>query len=150
MNGTLPYEISQFSKLENLILQNNFLRGTIPEFLGNVSLLHTLILTGNLYEGTIPAMVLESSSLLGTIHLSKMNLTGSIPTTFGALPMVDLRLDENRFSGEVPSELGSVSEMRKYFDGSMWLGYASRRAVPLKSSVTSFYLSRRHSRIAIQ
>lgn len=93
-------------------MQNNFIRGTLPEFLGSLSLLNTLILSGNLMDGTIPELFLETSPLLGTIHLSSMNITGTIPTQFGLLPLADLRLDRNGLTGPIPAELGSIPELR--------------------------------------
>ena len=113
LDGTLPQELTFLSSLESMILQNNFIRGTIPEWLGDISLLNTLIMSGNPMEGTISPMMLLKSNLLGTIHLSRGSLSGTIPSEFASLPITDLRLDENDFSGAIPTELGSVASLRK-------------------------------------
>ena len=65
-------------------------------------------------EGTIPEALLQNGQLLGTIHFSRNNLNGTIPTEFAALPLTDLRLDENALSGSIPAQLGSISTLRKY------------------------------------
>ena len=101
-------------KLESLILQNNLIRGTIPEYLGEISLLNTLVLSGNPLEGSIPEVMLQNTPLLGTIHLSRNNLNGTIPTELAALPVTDLRLDENALTGPIPAALGTLSQLRKY------------------------------------
>lgn len=113
MDGTLPPETAMLPKLESLILQNNLIRGTIPEYLGEISLLNTLILSGNPLEGSIPEIVLQNTPLLGTIHLSRTNLNGTIPTELAALPITDLRLDENALTGPIPAALGTISGLRK-------------------------------------
>lgn len=65
-------------------------------------------------EGSIPEIMLENAPLLGTIHLSRMNLNGTVPTELAALPLTDLRLDENELTGPIPAALGSVAGLRKY------------------------------------
>ena len=115
LNGTLPSEITQLSKLESLILQNNLIRGPIPDFLAKVPLLNTLILSGNPMGGTIPEIVFQTTPLLGTIHLSRTMLNGTIPMEFSAMNVTDLRLDENALTGPIPSELGLIVGLRKYF-----------------------------------
>lgn len=65
-------------------------------------------------EGTIPEVLLQNAPLLGTIHFSRTNLNGTIPTEFAMLPLTDLRLDENVLSGSIPAQLGSISTLREY------------------------------------
>lgn len=116
LEGTLPSEIMALPKLESLIMQNNRLQGTIPDFLAEISNLETLILSGNPMEGTIPSIILQNAPLLGTLHLSRMKLTGTIPIDFAPLPINDLRLDENALTGPIPAALGSASSLRKFYE----------------------------------
>lgn len=98
---------------------NNLLTGTIPAFLGNLTSLKTLSLAYNLLF-TPSRLAPEIGNLTGleTLWLSRCNLVGSIPDSFGELSrLVDLDVSDNRLTGSIPSmifRLKSVVQIELY------------------------------------
>ena len=121
-----------------LSLPNNNLTGVIPAQLGDLSRLRRLLLYGNELSGTIPPE-LGKLSTVTRISLSSNNLAGPLPAELGALARLDapssrclfrettspgrfrqswgdsppwrLYLYQNQLSGEIPSQLASLSRL---------------------------------------
>ena len=118
LNGEIPPELNQLTRLEILELGDNQLTGEIPPELGNLVNLIGLWLYGNALSGEIPSelgnlaslvvLVLDGgSSLIG--FNSGNSLSGEMPPELGNL--VNLRmmsLKSHRLSGEIPRELGNL------------------------------------------
>ncbi|MDE2762273.1 MAG: hypothetical protein OXQ94_07015 [Gemmatimonadota bacterium] len=121
LDGPIPPEIGELSKLEVLSLVNSRLRapgltGTIPAALARLSNLRHLNLNSNSLNGSIPTE-LGGLANLQELLLPYNFLSGSIPGELGDLD--DLRrlsLHGNRLEGSIPAELGDLSQLR-----SLWL-----------------------------
>jgi hypothetical protein len=84
--GPIPSEITGLTSLKELSAFNNGLNGTLPTELGVLRQLESLFLSGN-------------------------ELVGSIPSELGRLPLRALRLQDNFFQGEVPSDLFNIGSL---------------------------------------
>uniref|UniRef100_A0A7N0U380 non-specific serine/threonine protein kinase n=1 Tax=Kalanchoe fedtschenkoi TaxID=63787 RepID=A0A7N0U380_KALFE len=114
--GSLPDSIVNFSSsLYFLSLYNNYITGRIPEAIGELSGLSVIRFKGNLLTGVIP----NSLGKLGNISkldLSGNNLDGGIPSSIGNLKnLLELQLQGNSLNGTVPSTLGNCEGM-EYID----------------------------------
>ena len=74
MSGSLPKNLSQFSKLESLSLVYNQLTGPLPDFIG-LSSLRLLFLSNNQLNGSVPETIGKLSSL-EVLFLSSNSLNG--------------------------------------------------------------------------
>ena len=78
LDGSVPAELGQLSKLTYLNLRTNQLTGEIPTELGNLSNLRVLNLNGNALTGPIPTE-LDSLTNLRVLNLHSNELSGTIP-----------------------------------------------------------------------
>jgi hypothetical protein len=115
LQGSLPPEIGQLSKLKTMSLYFNYLNGSLPVELGRLSELEILILHSNRLEGNLPPE-LGQLTRLKELDLDSNKLTGSIPPQFGQMASLEkLNLNNNDLSGPIPAELGNLSELRGLF-----------------------------------
>ena len=117
-------------RVDSLILRDNNLDGSIPAELGNLSKMWKLALSDNNLQGSIPTELGNLSSSLAVLELSnqgyetvdfvdgrpaivrKGGLTGTIPTSFADLDKLQvLSLEDNQLTGTIPSGLDSVTAM---------------------------------------
>ncbi|AES80238.1 LRR receptor-like kinase family protein [Medicago truncatula] len=140
LEGTIPYSIGKLKNLGGLYLKSNKLYGNIPTSIANLTILSELYLNENKLEGSIPLSLIyctrlekvsfSDNKLSGDIpnqkfihlkhliflHLDNNSFTGPIPSEFGKLMQLSrLSLDSNKFSGEIPKNLASclsLTELR--------------------------------------
>ncbi|GLU11948.1 hypothetical protein SLE2022_286660 [Rubroshorea leprosula] len=120
LSGYLPKELSQMPNLTILQLNNNNFDGaTIPGSFGNIPTLLKLSLKNCNLQGSIldlsgipnlgyfgPLPTNKLFENITTINLSNNNLTGSIPTNFYGLPLIQkLLLANNSLNGSIASSL---------------------------------------------
>lgn len=87
LNGSIPDALSLLTQLSNLDLANNNLTGQLPSSMGSLSSLTTLLLQNNQLVGTL--FVLQG------------------------LPLQDLNIENNLFSGPIPPNLLSIPNFSK-------------------------------------
>ncbi|KAG9137397.1 hypothetical protein Leryth_026601 [Lithospermum erythrorhizon] len=105
LNGLITPLIS-LSSLRVLSLKYNNFSGTLPDF-STLSSLRLLFLSHNLFQGHLGNFVFVHYGIY-RLDLSHNNLTGDIPQYFSKLThLLTLRLEENGFSGRVPSGLNA-------------------------------------------
>ncbi|EXB36891.1 putative leucine-rich repeat receptor-like protein kinase [Morus notabilis] len=129
--GLIPPAIGNLSKLYWLDLADNNIEGMIPisdgKTLGLDMLHHCkhFHLGKNKLTGTIPEELFSSSMNLIHVLFDNNDLTGSIPSTLGLVQTLQVvielhsltcrRLDGNRLSGDVPSNLTSLTKVTELF-----------------------------------
>ncbi|KAL4184005.1 hypothetical protein AMTRI_Chr11g157870 [Amborella trichopoda] len=140
LTGLIPSGLCTGMKLRILILLNNFLFGPIPESLGSCLSLSRVRMGQNYLNGSIPdgflylpeltLMELQNNYLtgnfsengdsnrkpekLGQLNLSNNCISGCPPVSlsnFSALQI--LLLGDNRFSCDIPSEIGELKHILK-------------------------------------
>jgi len=111
LSGPIPSELGNLSKLSRLFLNDNDLTGPIPSELGNLSKLRDLILSDNDLADPIPSELGKLSNLR-RLSLSDNDLTGPIPPELGNLSsLLSLDLSDNDLTGPIPPELGNLSSL---------------------------------------
>ena len=128
LNGPIPPELGNLTKLERLDLSYNGLNGPIPPELGN---LHSLVFLDLSYNGLITGPIppeLGNLRSLVWLNLSYNDLNGPIPPELGnlhSLAYLDLGnlsslayfVPVNRLTGPIPPELGGLTNLRYLYLG---------------------------------
>ncbi|XP_072980055.1 protein STRUBBELIG-RECEPTOR FAMILY 6-like [Typha angustifolia] len=115
-NGNLPYSISLMVTLKYLNLGHNQLQGNLTDMFSGLSNLTTMDLSFNALTGDLPQSFSALSSLT-TLYLENNQLTGSIDV-LANLPLEDLNVVNNRFTGWIPDQLKKINNLRT--DGNSW------------------------------
>ncbi|GKB16070.1 MDIS1-interacting receptor like kinase 2-like protein [Tanacetum coccineum] len=99
LNGSIPQELSNLQKLEELTLGDNDLGGHIPSSFGNLRALKFLNLGINHISGPIPLKI-TNWKYLEHIDLSKNRMTGVVKTLKACTKLKYVDLSSNNFVGE--------------------------------------------------
>jgi hypothetical protein len=114
--GNVPYSISTMPKLKYLNLNHNQLQGNMTDVFSNLPSLSTLDLSLNSLTGDLPQSFTSLSSLK-TLYLQNNQFTGSI-NVLANLPLDNLNVGNNRFTGWIPNELKKINSLQT--DGNSW------------------------------
>ncbi|MEM9337183.1 MAG: hypothetical protein AAGA66_00520 [Bacteroidota bacterium] len=102
LSGTISPEIINLQESLSLLdLSANKLEGTLPEELWENRKLRTIKLQHNLLSGGISPAITNLTSL-HTFWVSHNNLSGTLPEVMRDLPLRNIQLDHNAFSGRLP------------------------------------------------
>ncbi|MCX6581321.1 MAG: leucine-rich repeat domain-containing protein [Candidatus Aminicenantes bacterium] len=112
LNGVIPSQLSNLTRLKILNLGNNSLSDHIPFELGNLSNLEYLYLDNNILRLYIPRE-LSNLSKLQCLDLSSNQLMWGIPPELGDLSRLEyLDLSSNPLRESIPIQLGKLSNLR--------------------------------------
>ncbi len=123
LSGTIPPEIGDFPKLQNLNFgYNEGIHGNIPPEIGKLKELEYLFLGTTNLSGEIPDEIYSLTELImldfGSSIFAGGSLTGELSPKIGQLTKLQqLYLFNNKFSGELPRSLGQLQSLA-YF--SIW------------------------------
>ncbi|KAL8136917.1 hypothetical protein V2J09_002918 [Rumex salicifolius] len=106
LTGNLPYSFAVMVALNTLNVSHNSLSQAIGDVFSNNSNLATVDLSFNNFSGELPTSIGYLSNL-SLLHVQNNQLTGSI-NALTSLPLTDLNVANNNFSGWVPKELLSL------------------------------------------
>ncbi|KAH7841935.1 hypothetical protein Vadar_023694 [Vaccinium darrowii] len=107
--GKIPAMIGSMP-LWVLVMSANHLEGPIPMEFCQLKQLTVLDLSENNITGVVPSCF--NSSFIGIIRLSKNRLHGPFPMQFQDLPLAELDLSYNQFSGNIPTWIDSLSNLK--------------------------------------
>ncbi|WVZ66706.1 hypothetical protein U9M48_015895 [Paspalum notatum var. saurae] len=107
--GTVPYSISQMVALSSLNLGHNQL-SNINDMFSQLTNLTTLDLSYNTFSGNIP-QTFNSMSSLKALYLQNNNFSGTIDV-LANLPLTDLNVENNQFTGWVPDKLKGINNLQ--------------------------------------
>ncbi|GLJ20728.1 hypothetical protein SUGI_0377580 [Cryptomeria japonica] len=106
IEGSIPGEIGNLTKLTRIDFSGNRFSGNIPTTLSKLLNLERLSLATNNLQGRVPNS-LGAAKGLGLLSLSENGLSGQIPDSLGNLSQLRyIYLDHNNLSGEIPASLG--------------------------------------------
>ncbi|OMO88987.1 hypothetical protein CCACVL1_08072 [Corchorus capsularis] len=114
--GSIPDSLGSLTLLTDMSLNNNFLSGEIPDVFESLSGLINLDLSNNNLSGQLPASM-ENLSSLTTLRLQVNQLSGTLDV-LQDLPLRDLNIENNLFSGPIPQKMLSIPSFKK--DGNPW------------------------------
>ncbi|KAA8524455.1 hypothetical protein F0562_010878 [Nyssa sinensis] len=109
--GNIPSSLSSLSQLSAMSLNNNQLTGEIPDSFQGLTVLVNLDLSSNNLSGQLPPSLENLSSLI-TLHLQNNQLSGTLDV-LQDLPLRDLNIENNLFSGPIPEKLLNIPNFRK-------------------------------------
>ncbi|XP_052203404.1 protein STRUBBELIG-RECEPTOR FAMILY 3-like [Diospyros lotus] len=109
--GSIPNTLSSLGQLADLSLNDNRLTGNIPDAFQPLVGLVNLDLSGNNLSGQLPPSLGNLSSLT-TLHLQNNQLTGVL-NVLQDLPLNDLDIENNSFSGPIPANLLNIPNFRR-------------------------------------
>ncbi|XP_072957991.1 protein STRUBBELIG-RECEPTOR FAMILY 3 isoform X1 [Typha angustifolia] len=111
LTGSIPISLSQLTLLTDMSLNNNHLTGVLPDAFHLLTSLINLDLSDNNFTGQLPPSMGSLTSLT-TLHLENNQLTG-ILDVLEDLPLQDLNIENNLFSGPVPQKLLVIPNFKK-------------------------------------
>ncbi|KAK7362910.1 hypothetical protein VNO77_05035 [Canavalia gladiata] len=111
LTGNIPDAVSSLTQLSDLSLKDNLLNGQIPDAFLQLNGLINMDLSGNNLSGQLPPSMGNLSSLT-TLHLQNNQLAGTL-FVLQDLPLQDLNIEKNIFSGPIPPKLLSIPNFRK-------------------------------------
>ncbi|XP_058767406.1 protein STRUBBELIG-RECEPTOR FAMILY 5-like isoform X2 [Vicia villosa] len=114
--GSIPYSFSQMKNLESLNLAHNKLNNQLGDMFASLGKLKQLDVSYNSLSGDLPQS-LKSAKSLKKIHLQNNKLTGSI-NGLARLPLDDVNVENNKFTGWVPESLKDITSLRT--GGNSW------------------------------
>ncbi|XWS18333.1 hypothetical protein CRYUN_Cryun32bG0034900 [Craigia yunnanensis] len=110
-NGSIPANLSSLTQITELYLDDSYLSEAIPDSFQQLKGLINLDLSGNNLSGLLPPSFGNLSSLT-TLHLQNNKLSG-ILDVLQDLPLSDLNVENNIFSGPIPGKLLNIPNFRK-------------------------------------
>ncbi|XP_027185941.1 protein STRUBBELIG-RECEPTOR FAMILY 3 isoform X2 [Cicer arietinum] len=114
--GSIPTSLSTLTELTATSLNDNLLSGEIPDVFQSLTLLINLDLSNNNLSGELPPSV-ENLSAVTTLNLQNNKLSGTLDV-LQDLPLKELNVENNLFSGSIPQKMLSIPDFRK--DGNLF------------------------------
>ncbi|KAK8647432.1 hypothetical protein V6N13_121170 [Hibiscus sabdariffa] len=128
LSGVLPDSVANLSaELETLYMGGNQISGNIPDGNGDLVKLTQIHIGENLFTGNVPTSIRKLRNV-GRFDLSLNRFSGEIPSCWQSIFVVptlfecfdvsnsrnllELYVDNNDFSGEIPERFGEISELR--------------------------------------
>ncbi|XP_042013919.1 leucine-rich repeat receptor-like serine/threonine-protein kinase RGI4 isoform X1 [Salvia splendens] len=110
--GEIPPSIGLLTNLQSLDLRMNRFNSSIPRELGLCNKLTYIDLSQNSLSGPLPPS-LSNLGNLSELYLSHNSLIGEILTSFitSWRKLISLLIEDNEFSGELPSEIGLLTNL---------------------------------------
>jgi Leucine-rich repeat (LRR) protein len=112
ITGNIPIEFAQLAKIEELYFKNNSMNGTLADelFFGWPALI-TFNIFGNFLTGTIPSTIGALASIQ-TLTLGGNKFHGTIPSTIGLCSQLQVfNVLSNRLSGTIPESLFNIANL---------------------------------------
>ncbi|KAL4179672.1 hypothetical protein AMTRI_Chr13g121250 [Amborella trichopoda] len=149
LNGSIPPQFGQLSKMRYLSLGINNFTGPVPAELGNLTSLISLSFSSNNLSGPLPKelgnltpleqLYIDSSGMSGNIPKELVNLkalrilwasdnlfTGNLPEFFGTLTNLEnLRLEGTSLNGPIPTNFAALTKLTDLRLGGPMLGKSS-------------------------
>lgn len=109
--GSIPSSLSKLTFLSDMSVNENNLSGELPDAFQTLTGLINLDLSSNNISGHLPSSM-EALSSLTTLHIQNNRLSGNLEV-LQDLPLKDLNIEDNLFSGPVPENLLSIPKFKK-------------------------------------
>ncbi|GLT51191.1 hypothetical protein SLA2020_246190 [Shorea laevis] len=110
LDGSIPPQIGDLTRLEHLNLSNNHLTGTLPSSLGNLTQLRMLDVSFNYINSISPKF--RSLKNLVSLNLTRNNLNASTAPIIGlATNLSHLELASNPLFCSIPSEIWNLKSL---------------------------------------
>lgn len=111
LSGSLPSTLSSLTLLTDMSLSSNHLAGEIPDVFSALTGLINLDFSSNNLTGPLPPSM-GSLKALTTLHIQDNQISGTLDV-LQDLPLKDLNIQNNLFSGPVPTKLFNVPNFQR-------------------------------------
>jgi len=111
LTGSIPSTLSTLTLLTAMYLNNNQLVGDIPDVFSALTGLANLDFSSNNLTGPLPPSV-GNLTALASLHIQNNQLSGTLDVLQN-LPLQDLDIQNNLFSGPVPQKLYNIPNFQK-------------------------------------
>ncbi|TVU49781.1 hypothetical protein EJB05_01117, partial [Eragrostis curvula] len=108
LSGRIPSTLSMLTLLRTVSLNNNHLVGGIPDVFAALTGVAHLDFSSNNLNGALPPSM-GNLNALASLHVQNNQISGTLDV-LQDLPLQDLNLENNLFSGPVPVKLVSLPE----------------------------------------
>ncbi|KAK3134278.1 hypothetical protein QOZ80_6AG0547180 [Eleusine coracana subsp. coracana] len=155
LTGSIPSSLSKLKNLSAMSVNGNHLSGELPDTFDTLNGLVNLDISSNNLTGPLPPSV-KSLASLTTLHMQDNQLSGTL-NVLQDLPLKDLNIEDNLFSGPIPASLLNIPNFKK--DGNPFntsIAPSASPPSPLYEERQSRYdrnrsqLARVHSRVESQ
>ncbi|CAL0321605.1 unnamed protein product [Lupinus luteus] len=109
LNQNIPHSLSTMKKLRHLNLSHNFLSGPIGNVFTGLDNFKEMDLSYNNFTGDLPSSF-GSLTSLDRLFLQNNRFTGSV-TYLAELPLIDLNIQDNLFSGILPQHFQTIPNL---------------------------------------
>ncbi|CAN6216058.1 unnamed protein product [Urochloa humidicola] len=130
LTGSIPSSLSKLKNLTAMSVNGNHLNGDLPDAFDPLNRLVNLDISSNNLTGLLPSSM-KSLSSLTTLHMQDNQLSGTL-NALQDLPLKDLNIENNLFSGPVPASLQNIPNFKK--DGNPFNTSTAPSASPPSSS----------------
>ncbi|XP_062187384.1 protein STRUBBELIG-RECEPTOR FAMILY 3-like isoform X2 [Phragmites australis] len=111
LSGRLPSSLSALTLLTSMSLNNNHLVGEIPDIFSAFTELANLDFSSNNLTGPLPPSM-GNLTALTSLHIQDNQISGTL-NVLQDLPLQDLNIENNLFSGPVPVKLLNLPNFKK-------------------------------------
>lgn len=111
LSGSLPSTLSTLTLLTDMSLSSNRLSGEIPDVFSALTGLINLDFSSNNLTGPLPPSM-GNLKALTTLHIQDNQISGTL-NVLQDLPLKDLNIQNNLFSGPVPPKLFNVPNFQR-------------------------------------
>ncbi|EEC82277.1 hypothetical protein OsI_26501 [Oryza sativa Indica Group] len=111
LSGSIPSTLSTLTLLTGLSLNNNHLSGEIPDAFSTLTGLANLDFSSNNLTGPLPPSM-GNLTALTSLHIQNNQIIGLL-NVLQDLPLQDLNIENNLFSGPVPVKLENIPNFKK-------------------------------------
>ncbi|KAG8080098.1 hypothetical protein GUJ93_ZPchr0007g3566 [Zizania palustris] len=111
LSGSIPSTLSTLTLLTSMSLNNNRLVGEIPDAFSTLTGLANLDFSSNNLTGPLPPSM-GNLTALTSLHIQNNQMTGLL-NVLQDLPLQDLNIENNLFSGPVPVKLLNMPNFKK-------------------------------------
>ncbi|XP_071717685.1 receptor-like protein kinase 7 [Rutidosis leptorrhynchoides] len=113
IEGMIPEAIENLGSLKSFELSDNYIVGSIPDGMTKLKNLEELELYDNRISGIFP-VGFRNLVMLKKLDVSNNSLEGDLNELRNMTYMESLQLFENKFSGEIPAELGEFKFLKEF------------------------------------
>ncbi|WVZ79096.1 hypothetical protein U9M48_026717 [Paspalum notatum var. saurae] len=111
LTGSIPSSLSKLKNLTAMSVNNNRLNGDLPDAFDPLNRLVNLDMSYNNLTGLLPSSM-KSLASLTALHMQDNQLSGTLDV-LQDLPLKDLNIENNLFSGPVPASLLNIPNFKK-------------------------------------
>ncbi|OEL22283.1 Protein STRUBBELIG-RECEPTOR FAMILY 3 [Dichanthelium oligosanthes] len=111
LTGSIPSSLSKLKNLSAMSVNINNLNGDLPDAFDSLNGLVNFDISSNNFTGVLPPSM-KSLASLTTLHMQENQLSGTL-NVLQDLPLKDLNIENNQFSGPVPASLMNIPNFKK-------------------------------------